>query len=77
MAFLGGGDFFSIGTEKKLKMQFTYMDNITILFLIYLSSSFIHAAIIYRMYFGGTDLGTVGCCCSYRIRIEVTVHRGH
>ena len=53
------------------------MGNITILFLIHLSSLFIHAARIYRMYFGGTDLGTVGCCCSYRIRTEVTVHLGH
>jgi len=48
-------------------MQLKYMENITILFLIYLSSLFIHTAIIYRMCFGGTDLGTVGCCCSYRI----------
>lgn len=54
-----------------------YMENITILFLIYVSSLFIHAAIFYRMYFGGTDLGTVGCCCSYKIRSEVTVHLEH
>jgi hypothetical protein len=69
--------FVSIGTENKLKMQFMYMENITILFLIYVSSLFIHAAIFYRMYFGVTDLGTVGCCCSYKIRSEVTVHLGH